>query len=352
MGSSEGIMELQRNSTNWSKVVEEIVKMERKIFPKHESLARSFDEELKKKNSALLYLYINGQVVGYVMYSWPSSLFASITKLAVKESCRRQGHGEALLKAAIEKCRSRNVSRIMLHVDTLRTAAMNLYKKLGFQVDALTQGYYSPDRHAYRMVWQKHMGEFAFGDDSDGPAPWFIYTFLGLGVTLCVIACSGHIAAETFSYEVNLNLSIASMEVYFLESDAVVTADVFLNRDWEEDFPEDPSGSFTQFKDFIRSNFQFCKWIGLSIVSVQFTHALHMQGLSFLLAMVLKVLRPDRYYDSDDEYAPDRVPLLRNFVHPPTYVVGDPVYGSKTDAWTIRINEKVEMLYLSINLTA
>ncbi|XP_031253623.1 uncharacterized protein LOC116111743 [Pistacia vera] len=151
MGSSEGIMELQRNSTNWSKVVEEIVKMERKIFPKHESLARSFDEELKKKNSALLYLYINGQVVGYVMYSWPSSLFASITKLAVKESCRRQGHGEALLKAAIEKCRSRNVSRIMLHVDTLRTAAMNLYKKLGFQVDALTQGYYSPDRHAYRM---------------------------------------------------------------------------------------------------------------------------------------------------------------------------------------------------------
>lgn len=36
-----------------------------------------------------------------------------------------------------------------------------------------------------------------------------------------------------------------------------------------QDFPEDPSGSFTQFKDFIRSNFQFCKWIGLSIVFVQ-----------------------------------------------------------------------------------
>ncbi|XP_044465384.1 putative [ribosomal protein S18]-alanine N-acetyltransferase [Mangifera indica] len=148
---SEGIMELQRNSTQWRKVVEEIVKLEKKIFPKHESLARSFDDELKKRNSGLLYLEVDEQVVGYVMYSWPSSLFASITKLAVKESWRRRGHGEELLKAAIEKCRSRNVSRIMLHVDTLRTPALNLYKKFGFQIDSLIQGYYSPDRHAYRM---------------------------------------------------------------------------------------------------------------------------------------------------------------------------------------------------------
>ncbi|KAL9437223.1 hypothetical protein AB3S75_023135 [Citrus x aurantiifolia] len=29
--------------------------------------------------------------------------------------------------------------------------AVNLYKKFGFQVDALIQGYYSSDRPAYRM---------------------------------------------------------------------------------------------------------------------------------------------------------------------------------------------------------
>jgi hypothetical protein len=79
---SEVIVELQRNSTNWTNVVGEIVKIERKIFPKHESLARSFDEELRKKNSGLLYTELNGEVAGYVMYSWPSSLCASITKLA------------------------------------------------------------------------------------------------------------------------------------------------------------------------------------------------------------------------------------------------------------------------------
>jgi hypothetical protein len=80
--SSGVIVELHRNSTNWAKVVDEIVKLERKIFPKHESLARSFDEEMRKKNSGLLYMEVDGEVAAYVMYSWPSSLFASITKLA------------------------------------------------------------------------------------------------------------------------------------------------------------------------------------------------------------------------------------------------------------------------------
>ena len=82
MSSSGGIAELHRNSSNWGKVVDEIVKLERKIFPKHESLARSFDDEMRKKNSGLLYVEVDGEVVAYVMYSWPSSLYASITKLA------------------------------------------------------------------------------------------------------------------------------------------------------------------------------------------------------------------------------------------------------------------------------
>ncbi|CAI8615968.1 unnamed protein product [Vicia faba] len=142
------IRELDKNC---GKVVAEIVKLERKIFPKHESLASFFESELKNKKSGLLYLQVDGQLAGYVMYSWPSSLYASITKLAVKEQWRRQGHGEVLLKAAIEKCRTRKVSRIMLHVDPLRTPALNLYKKHGFQVDCLVQSYYSSDRNAYRM---------------------------------------------------------------------------------------------------------------------------------------------------------------------------------------------------------
>ncbi|KAH9744140.1 tetraspanin-19 [Citrus sinensis] len=174
-------------------------------------------------------------------------------------------------------------------------------------------------------VWQRQMVDFPIGDDD--PVPWFIYAFLGLRVALCVITCSGHIGAELLT-------AYMFFVFLFIILEAGVAADVFLNREWEEDFPEDPSGSFTQFKDFIRSNFQFCKWIGLSIVFVQ--------GLSFILAVILKTLGPQRYYDSDDDCDPgtDRVPLLRDVVHPPTYVVGDPVYGPRNDAWPIRVDEK------------
>ncbi|KAH9567357.1 hypothetical protein CY35_03G025200 [Sphagnum magellanicum] len=78
-------------------VLAEIARLERRIFPKHESLAGDFSQEVKKRNQKLLYV-IQGDVVteqkeheeekldptliaGYLMYSW-SSLAASITKLA------------------------------------------------------------------------------------------------------------------------------------------------------------------------------------------------------------------------------------------------------------------------------
>lgn len=86
------------------------------------------------------------------MFSCVSHFFVmSLLFFVVKENFRRQGYGEALLKAAIDKCRTRNVQCISLHVDPLRIPAMNLYKKLGFKVDKLIEGYYSSDRSAYRM---------------------------------------------------------------------------------------------------------------------------------------------------------------------------------------------------------
>ncbi|CAK7349832.1 unnamed protein product [Dovyalis caffra] len=48
----------------------------------------------------------------------------------------------------------------------------------------------------------------------------------------------------------------------------------------------------------------------------------------------------DDFTPCDDDYASDRVPLLKDVVYPPPYVVGKPVMGSRNDAWSIRINEK------------
>ncbi|CAA6673380.1 unnamed protein product [Spirodela intermedia] len=157
-GVSIGEYDACRRRDSDARLLEELQRLERRIFPKHESLARSFEEELRKKNTGLIYAAElvpggrgRGEIVGYVMYTLASSLCASVTKLAVKESWRRQGQGEALLKAAIEKCRAKKIHCVSLHVDPARTAALSLYQKLGFRIDVLIEGYYSSERHAYRM---------------------------------------------------------------------------------------------------------------------------------------------------------------------------------------------------------
>ncbi|KAJ7531859.1 hypothetical protein O6H91_14G061700 [Diphasiastrum complanatum] len=168
-------------NSNRLQVIEEISGLEKRIFPKHESLASGLLTEMQRRNSGLLYalsldphniVQHNGVdaeddgaegsgdasppaavvVVGYVMYSFTSSLAASITKLAVREAFRRQGFGEALLRAALEKCHARRVLCVNLHVDPTRIAAVALYKKIGFEIDTLIQSYYAPRRDAYRMV--------------------------------------------------------------------------------------------------------------------------------------------------------------------------------------------------------
>lgn len=185
------ILELDPSHERAGRIIEDIVRLERRIFPKHESLARSFHDELKRRNSGLIYSTSSAsadadEVSGYAMYTFNTSLCASITKLAgaktrgarsialvrsvlqfsaktvtkcsnsglvvaVKEGYRRQGYGEALLAAAVERCRRRRVQRLSLHVDPERTAAVALYRKAGFQVDATVQDYYAPQRNAYRM---------------------------------------------------------------------------------------------------------------------------------------------------------------------------------------------------------
>ncbi|PON36781.1 Tetraspanin [Parasponia andersonii] len=143
-------------------------------------------------------------------------------------------------------------------------------------------------------VWQRDMEEYSSFDDFISTTPWFIYTFLGAGVTLCLITCLGHLAAS-------------------VANETAIAADIALNSDWEKDLPNDPTGRFKDFKDFVKSNFETFKWIGLVIVLAQ--------GLSILVSMVLRSIGPNKVYDSDDEYTTARLPLIKDEVQPAPYVV-------------------------------
>lgn len=173
-------------------------------------------------------------------------------------------------------------------------------------------------------VLQRDMESPSF-DDFDSTALWFIYAFLSIGVALCLITCLGHISADSSN---GICLSCYMVIIFLLLLlETLVAADILLNSDWEKDLPEDPTGRFHDFREFVESNFDFFKWIAMFIILVQ--------GFSILLAMTLRALGPNNgsKYDIDEEYTSARLPLINPHSQTPPYVVGEPRFPIKNDAW-------------------
>lgn len=175
-------------------------------------------------------------------------------------------------------------------------------------------------------AWQREMEDLSF-DDFKTTTPWFIYTFLGAGITLCAITCVGHLSASVAN---SCCLSCYMMIIFsLLLLETAIGADILLNSDWEKDLPNDPTGRFKDFKDFVKSNFEIFKWIGLLIVLAQ--------GLSILVALILRSLGPNKDYESDDEYNPARLPLIKHGVQPAPCVCPEQGLASKiTGLWNTK----------------
>lgn len=103
----------------------------------------------------------NGEVVGYIMCrietGLSSSIFRGLIKkghivsVAVMQEYRRKGIGEALVAKAMENMRLYKAKHCFLEVRVANTAAVDLYKKLGFEVSRTVRGYYADGEGAYVM---------------------------------------------------------------------------------------------------------------------------------------------------------------------------------------------------------
>lgn len=75
---------------------------------------------------------------------------AETYNVAVRQDCRRQGIGGALLRALIDRLRARGVKKMYLEVAVCNEPACRLYGKLGFTVSYERKKYYGADS-AYVM---------------------------------------------------------------------------------------------------------------------------------------------------------------------------------------------------------
>ncbi|MBC7129749.1 ribosomal protein S18-alanine N-acetyltransferase [Candidatus Bathyarchaeota archaeon] len=104
----------------------------------------------------------NGEVVGYIMCRIEIGLSnygfggfikkGHIVSIAVLPGYRRKGIGEALIRRAMEGMRKYNAKQCFLEVRVTNTPAINLYKKMGFEVKKVIRGYYSDGEDAYLMA--------------------------------------------------------------------------------------------------------------------------------------------------------------------------------------------------------
>uniref|UniRef100_A0A803PGD0 Uncharacterized protein n=1 Tax=Cannabis sativa TaxID=3483 RepID=A0A803PGD0_CANSA len=169
----------------------------------------------------------------------------------------------------------------------------------------------------------------------DLPAPWFIYSFMGVGILLCCITCIGCIAAEAIN---GCCLCFyTSLKLVFILLEAALVAFIAIDRRWEKDLPYDPTGELQSLRAFVEQNSDICKWIGIVVITVQ--------ALSLLLAIILRAMVSTRKADDDleDDYdvrGRTREPLLNSQSRQASGSSKVDGRGSHSDTWSLRMRDK------------
>ncbi|OMO97834.1 Tetraspanin/Peripherin, partial [Corchorus capsularis] len=164
------------------------------------------------------------------------------------------------------------------------------------------------------------------------PTPWFIYSFMGVGIVLCCISFIGCIAAESINGCCLCFYTLLKIVLILVE--AALVAFIAIDRRWEKDLPFDATGELDSLRSFIEDNIDICKWVGISVVIVQ--------ALALLVAIILRAMVSSgrRHVDNEDDYENLRGPLLNSQSgNSSTSAKGDG-RGTHSDIWGSRIREK------------
>ncbi|XP_077252739.1 tetraspanin-20-like [Tasmannia lanceolata] len=168
------------------------------------------------------------------------------------------------------------------------------------------------------------------------PTPWFIYSFMGIGILLCSVTCIGHIATEAINGCCLCFYTLLTTVLILLE--AALVGFMVVDKHWKEDLPYDPTGEIERLQSFVEDNIDLCKWVGLTVVIIQ--------ALSLLLSMILRAMVPTQKveYESDDDNAVIRGPIRQPLLNPQGGQASSSTSldskGIRSDTWSTRMREK------------
>lgn len=138
--------------------LEEVIRINRMCLPENYS-ASFFIELYMNYPETFIVAEVGNRIVGYVMCRIETGFSrfnlvkrGHVISIAVLPGYRRMGIGEALLKEALRAMNEYyDVKECYLEVRVSNTPAINLYKKLGFEIERIIRGYYADGENAYLM---------------------------------------------------------------------------------------------------------------------------------------------------------------------------------------------------------
>ena len=120
---------------------EEIAQLEKDIFPD----AWSENAILREaQNGKIIVFKENNKIIGYCIFMLGGDQ-GEILRIAVREDARKKGVGKMLLEKAFGKMKDEGANEVFLEVRSKNSAAISLYKKMGFQKIDVRKNYYGDD---------------------------------------------------------------------------------------------------------------------------------------------------------------------------------------------------------------
>ena len=121
----------------------------------HPWTREAYRDELENNSLALYWgCRVDGQLAAFAGL-WRIADEGHITNIATHPQFRRRGLGEWLLRRLAVEMLSCGVKALTLEVRSRNSAALALYRKLGFEAAGLRKNYYDfPDDDAVIMWWR------------------------------------------------------------------------------------------------------------------------------------------------------------------------------------------------------
>jgi len=114
----------------------------------------TFLGEISNRSISFPYVIVHkdlDKVIGYIIY-WKIKGEVQISNIAVHPDFRQRGIAEAVLRQVMNELKREGAEFITLEVRPSNTAALHLYRKLGFEILGIRKNYYThPQEHALVM---------------------------------------------------------------------------------------------------------------------------------------------------------------------------------------------------------